>query len=249
MATESTPIQPVDRPILCNPYDWPNDHWVYDKETGAASHGGTRRPAGYWYKTDKIGSAQARLFAEEERDDLVLVNILRDDVRKWREKDYPGAERVTGELLRHWASPQRRRRLFFCQREAVETIVYLAEMRLTGRGGRLGFKYALSDHDLERLLKGEKPAFDLQQEEVFPTLIDPPADANLLPLIRLGCKMATGSGKTVVMAMLIAWAFCNRGRNPASGQFPSGVLVCCPNLTVKERLQVLRPEQPDNYYE
>ena len=67
-------------------------------------------------------------------------------------------------------------------------------------------------------------------------------------LRRLGCKMATGSGKTVVMSMLIAWAFCNRGVNPQSQEFPNAVLVCCPNLTVKERLQVLRPEHPDNYY-
>jgi type III restriction enzyme len=60
--------------------------------------------------------------------------------------------------------------------------------------------------------------------------------------------MATGSGKTVVMAMLIIWAFCNRGVNRESREFPSAVLVCCPNLTVKERLQVLRPECPGNYY-
>ena len=61
--------------------------------------------------------------------------------------------------------------------------------------------------------------------------------------------MATGSGKTVVMSMVVAWAFCNRGQNPATTLFPNGVLICCPNLTVKERLQVLRPERPDNYYE
>ena len=60
--------------------------------------------------------------------------------------------------------------------------------------------------------------------------------------------MATGSGKTVVMAMTIAWAFCNRGRNPLSSEFPDAVLVCAPNLTVKNRLAVLRPEDPANYY-
>jgi len=65
----------------------------------------------------------------------------------------------------------------------------------------------------------------------------------------LGCKMATGSGKTVVMAMLIAWAFCNRGANPNSREYPNGVLVVCPNLTVKERLQVLRPESKGNYFD
>ena len=61
--------------------------------------------------------------------------------------------------------------------------------------------------------------------------------------------MATGSGKTVVMAMLIAWAFCNRGKVPSDERFPAAALVVCPNLTIKERLQVLRPESPDNYYD
>ncbi len=69
-----------------------------------------------------------------------------------------------------------------------------------------------------------------------------------MPLQRMGCKMATGSGKTVVMALLISWSFCNRAVNPNSIEFPNAVLVCCPNLTVKERLQVLRPDNPDNYY-
>ena len=60
-------------------------------------------------------------------------------------------------------------------------------------------------------------------------------------LTRLGVKMATGSGKTVVMAMLVAWAFCNRARVPSDARFPSAVLVVCPNLTIKERLQVSAP--------
>src|SRR5213594_2140517 len=74
-------------------------------------------------------------------------------------------------------------------------------------------------------------------------------ESSALPLRRLGCKMATGSGKTIVMAMLVSWAFCNRGRNPSSSQFPNGVLICAPNLTVKQRLQVLRPDHPQNYYD
>ena len=99
---EQLPVQPVDRPILCNPYEEPRDHWIYDKETGAASRAGTRRPASYWYKTERTGSAQLTLtgLAEEERDDLPLVNALREDVRKWREAEYPGATIVTRDLLR-----------------------------------------------------------------------------------------------------------------------------------------------------
>src|SRR5438552_177235 len=118
----TTPVQPVERPILCNPYEEPADHWVYDKRTGAAGHGGGRRPAGYWYKTERTGSAQRELFAEEEFDDLPLVNRLREDVRRWCQADYRGASAVSRELLRHWARADRPRRLFFCQREAVETL-------------------------------------------------------------------------------------------------------------------------------
>ncbi len=246
---QEIPLQPVEKPIICSPYEEPKDHWLYDRKTGQPSHAGFRRHAGYWYKTDRTGSTQGELFVEEERDDLPLVNRLRDDVRRWRDADYRGASNVTKELLRYWARADRPRRLFFCQREAVETIIYLAEMRIPGRSRRTGFQnFDLSDDDLRKLLAGDRPSFDLSAEDYFPTLIDKPADASLASLRRLGCKMATGSGKTVVMSMLIAWAFCNRGQNPQSTEFPSAVLVCCPNLTVKERLQVLRPEHPDNYY-
>lgn len=190
------------------------------------------------------------MFAEEERDDLPLVNLLRDDVKRWREADYKGVTKVTRDLLRHWASDRRPRRLFYCQREAVETIIYLAELRIPGKSGRTGFrKFALADEELARLLKGDPPTgMNLSNPKFFPSLVDRPQEAGMLALRRLGCKMATGSGKTVVMALLIAWAFCNRGENRASTEFPNAVLVCCPNLTVKERLQVLRPNCPDNYY-
>ena len=69
------------------------------------------------------------------------------------------------------------------------------------------------------------------------------------PIPRYACKMATGSGKTVVMAMLIAWAFCNRGSTPSDPRYARRVLVVCPNLTIRERLMVLRPAAPYNYYE
>ena len=242
------PVQPVEKPVICNPYREPSAYWYYDKETGEASQIAGRRPAGYWYKTDRTGTGQRELFTEEERDDLTLVNRLREDVRRWRDSGYRGASNVTRDLLTHWSSPGLSRPLFFCQREAVETVVYLAEMRMAGRTSKTGYKnFDVTDEDIRLLLDGEKPSFQITGE-VFPTLVDRPADAALLPLTRMGCKMATGSGKTVVMAMVIAWAFCNRGMNLRSKEFPNAVIVCCPNLTVKERLQVLRPEHPRNYY-
>ncbi|MCG9131609.1 DEAD/DEAH box helicase family protein [Candidatus Poribacteria bacterium] len=222
------PIQPVEQPILCSPYDEPDMHWIYDTSTGEAVQNPGRREAGYWYKTERTGSAQLSLFQEEERDDLPLVNALRADVKRWRETNYRNATVVTRELLRHWARDDLLRRLFFCQREAVETIIYLVEIRQGAK--RLGFNPTFTDED-------------------FAKLVDAPNEPDLADLIRFGCKMATGSGKTVVMAMLIAWAFCNRGKVPSDERFPHAALVVCPNLTIKKRLQVLRPEDMDNYYD
>ena len=247
--TGQLPIQPVKRPILCSPYLMPDAHWFYDTKTGEPREQPGRRDAGYWYKTDKVGSAQGKMFVEEERDDIELVNALRKDVDRWRESKYRGASNVTKDLLNHWTSKDRGRRLFFCQLEAVETIIYLAEIRIPGRSSRTQFKdFAITDEDIQQLLKGERPSFYRTPTDYFPTLVDQSPDSSILPLQRLGCKMATGSGKTVVMAMLISWAFCNRGVNPNSTEFPNAVLVVCPNLTVKERLQVLRPEDAKNYY-
>ena len=222
------PIQPVEQPILCSPYKEPTAYWTYDTNTGEAVKSVGRRDAGYWYKTETTGSDQMSLFQEEERDDLPLVNALRADVRRWRETNYRNATVVTRELLRHWCRDDLLRRLFFCQREAVETIIYLVEIRQGGK--RLGFNPTFTDEDLNKL-------------------VDTPNESGIPDLIRYGCKMATGSGKTVVMAMLIAWAFCNRGKVPSDERFPHAALIVCPNLTIKKRLQVLRPDEVDNYYD
>lgn len=245
---ERAPVQAVENPILNSPYVEPTAFFEYRDGVPAKAQG--RRPASYWYKHQRTGGENQDLFQEENRDDLPLVNRLRADVKRWREADYRGASPVTRDLLRHWAREDRARRLFFCQREAVETVIYLLELRLAGRSTRTGFQnFECSDDDLRLMVAGEKPTFPLASADFWPKLLDQPADASQLGLRRLGCKMATGSGKTVVMAMLIAWAFCNRAQNPSSSEYPSGVLVCAPNLTVKSRLQVLRPDDAGNYYE
>ena len=223
------PMQPVEKPILCSPYEEPPEYWVYDQETGEASRAPGRRPAGYWFRSERIDQAQqGRLLAEENWEELPYVNDLREDVKRWRESGYRNATNVTRQLLQHWRREDLLRRLFFCQIEAVETVIYLAEIRMGGK--RTSFTPSFSDDGLERL-------------------VDIPQDQSLPSLTRLGCKMATGSGKTVVMAMLIAWAFCNRGQLPSDERFPSAALAVCPNLTIKERLQVLRPDNPASYYE
>ncbi|MCP4200951.1 MAG: DEAD/DEAH box helicase family protein [bacterium] len=243
-----TPTQAVPEPVINNPYDEPHQHWSY--KDGVPQLVPARRPAMYWYKSKKLAGGQSDLFAEEERDPLPLVNRLREDVKRWRDSDYRGASSVTKDLLRHWSRKDLVRPLFFCQREATETLIYLLELAIPGRLASTGFRnFQVDSKNLKSLLVGELPNFEEISGDFYPRLIDPAAEPDLLPLRRLGCKMATGSGKTVIMAMLIAWAFCNRGRNPGTRLYPSGVLICAPNLTVKKRLQVLRPEDPDNYFD
>ena len=276
---DAPPVRPPDNPVLCVPYDEPTEHWLYDRATGLASKVPGRRPGGFFYKTEEAkraarGRQQLSLLAEETRVDFPLVNRLREDVKRWRDAGYRGATKVTRELLSHWTDQGRtargQRRLFFCQREAVETLIYLLELRVPGRSSKTGFKtFALSDADLRAMLDGRPPSFapggqdgkllDDGAEAFAQTLLDRPNEAvsgvpgsagnSPAPLVRLGCKMATGSGKTLVMPMLIAWAFCNRNRSPASREFFNAVLVCCPNLTVRERLGVLMPHSPGNYYD
>lgn len=243
-----TPTQAVEDPIINSPYEEPKHYWFY--RDGVPVKMGGRRSASYFYKTKQTGQAQLSLIKEENQDDLPLINALRKDVRRWRESGYRGASQVTKDLLNWWIREDRPRRLFFCQREAVETVIYLLELAIPSRLQASGFKtFEVDGENVSLLLKGEKPKFDNLGDDFFPRLIDPASDQNLLALRRLGCKMATGSGKTIVMAMLISWAFCNRGRNPSSTNFPNAVLVCAPNLTVKKRLSVLRPDDPDNYYD
>ena len=252
---ESLPIQPVDKPILCSPYREPDQHWVYDRVSGIPTRTPGRREASYWFKTERTGSSQLTLgfMAEEDRDSLPLVNALRDDVRRWRAAEWPGASPTTRTLLQHWSRDDRLRRLFFCQIEAVETILYLQEQLARGRTPSR-FKPALSLADHAALMAGHNPRpLDwVARVAQHPKLIDQPhalADgASLAPLLRYGCKMATGSGKTVVMALLIAWALCNRGRS-GDPRYPRHVLVVCPNLTIKERLAVLQPGDADNYFD
>lgn len=247
------PVTPaVEQPILNSPYYEPEEHWVYGKG-GKASRMPGRRPATYFWTTQRTGSEQLQMegiTSDHGAEDMPLVNALREDVKKWRNSNYENATQITRQLLRHWHAKERSRRLFFCQLEAAETIIYLNEILASGR--RTRWTQKVTKEDYERMVKGERPeiAQGMGTEDYFPTLADQPSNPAWDSLTRMGCKMATGSGKTVVMAMIITWAFCNRARVPGDTRFPSAVLICCPNLTVKERLQVLRPDCPSgNYYD
>jgi type III restriction enzyme len=248
---EQLPIQPVENPILCSPYKAPHQHWLYNTQTGIPSKEPGRRPASYWFKSERTGTAQQQMsfITEEQREDLPLVNALREDVKRWHDSQWENASETTKKLLRHWWREDRSRRLFFCQVEAVETILYLREILARGKKPRWNPKLSLDDFNALTQGKNPRPQEWVTHVAQHPKLADIPNEDHLKAITRYACKMATGSGKTVVMSMLIAWAFCNRGATPGDPRYPRRALVVCPNLTIKERLSVLRHGDADNYYE
>ena len=204
------PSATIDRLIVNSPYEEPARHWRYDRTTRLFNLQEGRRPAGYVMASgDAAAFDDPGVFRE-----IPLVNRIRKRVKAWRANGYPGVTGITKRLLEHWNDPEEfeSRRFFFCQLEAVETLIWLAE---APPGERVG--------------------------------IDIPSDGGELK--RLCAKMATGSGKTVVMAMVIAWHVLNKVANRRDARFAKNILVVAPGLTVRSRLGVLRPSDPENYYE
>ncbi|MFS8900283.1 DEAD/DEAH box helicase family protein [Synechococcus sp. H60.2] len=200
----------IDRLIINSPYEEPRQHWRYNRETRLFELVGGRRPAGYVVATPGSKSFDdPGIFVE-----IPLVNQIRPRVKAWREAGYPGVTSITKRLLDHWRDPEEfdRRRFFFCQLEAVETLIWLTEAPPAERVG------------IE--IPGDGGDFD-----------------------RRCCKMATGTGKTIVMAMVIAWHILNKVANLQDARFSKNVLVVAPGLTVKKRLAVLEPAGAGNYYE
>jgi type III restriction enzyme len=127
---------------------------------------------------------------------------------------------VTRALLEHWHAEDRFRPLFFCQHEALETLIFISEVAKQTKYGHDG---------IEKYLR--EKAGEAGTE-----------------LFRVACKMATGSGKTVVMAMLVAWQVLNKRRYPHDKRFTDAFLVVAPGITIRDRLRVLLPSDPNNYY-
>jgi len=200
----------IDQLILNSPYQEPAEYWSYNREKREFTRKQGRRPAGY-----VRASESSKSFDDPgEFIELPLVNQIRPRVKGWREADYPGASGITKRLLRHWWDPEQREsnhRLFFCQLEAIETLIWLVEAPASERVG-----------------------------------IEIPSDGG--EFTRLCSKLATGAGKTIGMAMLIAWQVLNKVTYPQYKRFSKNILVIAPGLTVKSRLEVLVPGSPGNYY-
>lgn len=222
---------PLASPVINGPYAVPSRHFEVGPTgpTGVVADG--RRPSesfipvapvrkGRGPKAKKQASVgQLELgLTHEQVQRNTLINDLRHDVELWRKSGYKGATRVSRRLLEFWSDPDRDNPILFAQREAAETAIFLGEV--SGRGQ----------------FKDWRPVLDEANEE------------HNAGLPRIALKMATGSGKTVVMAMLIAWHTLNKVANSQDRRFVKRFLLVAPGITIRDRLRVLQPADPGNYY-
>ena len=227
-----------DHPILNSPYERPSRHWELDPSGQPTQRiVDSRRRADFITPIPKAkkrkGSAtQSEMVLDEGKgistkqqqyDATSIINEVRGYVETWRKLPSSSQWQVTPEtarLLDHWRNHRFNGiRPFFCQVEAVETAIWLSEVAPKSPSGK-------------RILE----LLDSANRDANPELS------------RLALKLATGAGKTTVMAMLIAWQTVNAVRHPSSKQFTRGFLIVAPGLTIKDRLRVLQPNDPDSYY-
>ena len=213
---------PIDNPILNSPFREPTRHFtvVGGQVSGAIQDG--RRPSEFFVPVaaPKKKSPQLALQfgAGVRQQSNEIVNEIRFAVGRWRAQGYPHTTSVSRELLSYWNAEDRERRLFFCQIEAAETAIYLTEAAEKS-----------ADTKALNVIRGENARLNDQ-------------------LPRMAFKMATGSGKTVVMGMLIAWQALNKLAYPFDKRFSSRFLIVTPGITIRDRLRVLLPNDPQTFY-
>jgi type III restriction enzyme len=214
----------IENPVINSPFAEPSKQFAFDDNgiTNEVIDG--RRPSSYFIpiagaKRNKLG--QQIIDTEWTKDRIEeneFINSVRTRVRIWRQLGHPGVTPTTLQLLKYWTNPEREKKLFFCQIEALETIIYLTEVA-----------HQMSD------------SWMLNQLSQANNLSNPGLD-------RLAMKMATGTGKTVVMAMLIAWNTLNKKLAPTDSRFGDAFLIVTPGITIRDRLRVLQPTEEGNYY-
>lgn len=208
----------VESPIVNSPFLAPLQFWQIEEGTPPQLADGRRKPVYYYrppsYEVSKEGMDEEVGYQIE----LLLVSRIRARLAGWREAGFPGASKITLELLAYWQREGREKRLFFAQLEAAQTVIFLTEAR---QDFLHGVHIPLDEPSDKQKAEGIK-AFQ-----------------------RYACKMATGSGKTTVMGMLAAWSILNKvagGRdNSRARLFSDTVLVVCPNVTIRSRLAELDP--------
>jgi type III restriction enzyme len=213
----------IENPVINSPFDEPERHFRFDDDGITEEIVPGRRPSSYFVPIPEARRRGRQLpldaeWTRERVEENHNINRIRGRVAVWRSGGWVGVTNTTRELLRYWTRADRERRLFYCQIEAAETAIYLSEVAA---------KYG--DGWIENLLREQ-------------------SEAHSPGLYRMAFKMATGSGKTVVMAMLIAWQTLNRQRNPHDGRFSDAFLVVTPGITIRDRLRVLYPNDAGNFY-
>ncbi|RJP18231.1 MAG: type III restriction endonuclease subunit R [Candidatus Omnitrophota bacterium] len=210
----------VSKPILNTPYEEPKQFWYLREDEEPELRSG-RRPSIVYPPSDTPISwdfSDGILYPSEEFSpgyEMRLVNHIRNRVKEWRNNGFPGVGRITRQLMEWWRREGRQFPLFFAQLEAVETVIFLREAR-------------------QDFLQGITIPFDEPSENQR-------ADG-AKAFLRYACKMATGTGKTTVMGMLIAWNILNKVNDRTNAKFSDVALVVCPNITIKNRLNELIPE-------
>lgn len=225
-----------EHPILNSPYEEPSKHWELDSEgqpTQKIIY--ARRQADFItpIPTPKNRKVRQLSLVEDQLATSIstakqdyhksIINEIRNAVKRWRElpENQWHVTPETARLLTHWRTYSFSGiRPFFCQVEAVETAIWLTEVA---------------------------PQIKQAQDKYLKYLHECNEDANS-GLSRLALKLATGAGKTTVMAMIIAWQTLNAVRNPLRKKFTKGFLIVAPGITIRDRLRVLKPNDPDSYY-
>jgi type III restriction enzyme len=215
----------IENPVINSPFVEPTRHFRFTDDGITNEIVEERRVSSYFIPIPKAKKKNLRRSLLEDTEwtqDRVKenedVNKIRRQVALWRRGGYERVTPVTASLLKYWTDPQREKKLFFCQIEALETAIYITEV-----AARAGDQWIIN-----RLREAN--------------------DMSNPGLPRMAFKMATGAGKTVVMAMLIAWQALNKLAAPRDKRFSDTFLLVAPGITIRDRLRVLLPNDPQNYY-
>lgn len=217
----------IENAVINSPFAEPQRHFHFDDDGITDQIAEGRRPSCYFIpipqpkkklsKQEELQFEQAPSLKNSRKQENRFINELRSKVAHWRESSYLGATETSKRLLAYWKNPSREKKLFFCQIEALETAIYITEA-----ARKLG---------------------DTHTQNEWKRMND---EANST-LYRMAFKMATGSGKTVVMAMLIAWHVLNKAAGE-KGLYSDAFFIITPGITIRDRLRVLMPSDQDNYY-
>ena len=217
----------IENPVINSPFSEPKHNFKFD-EGGITNQIVERRRQSEYFipipKPKRKQTSQALIdFGEAWTGDRLeenqFINDVRERVALWRQGGYQGITPVTRRLLEYWTDTEREKKFFFCQIEAIETAIYITEV-----ADKYGDNWIRNE--LRRANEMANPL-----------------------LFRIAFKMATGTGKTVVMAMLIAWHTLNKLANRRDRKFSDAFLIVTPGLTIRDRLRVLLPNDPENYYD